>query len=153
MPIGLVVVLRGGSHAVARPQIGVRGEDALEQRPQVRVLDRRYERPQVALHLLSWAHGAIHEVLEREASGLGSAQLREPDLGPVVGVLGVAAANADRLAFADDLGVRLHLFPDHRPDRARAIAECEAQIGLPVATLATLNAPHEHHLVDIATVR
>ena len=69
--VGLVVVLGGRRRAVARPQLGVLAEHALQQDPQVRLLDRGEQLADLGFHLLDPARRAVEQVLARRSSRAG----------------------------------------------------------------------------------
>jgi hypothetical protein len=94
MDVGLVVVLGRRRVAVAPPALGVLAEDALEQRAQVRVLDRGDELAYVGLHLLRAARRAVDQVVHVERARRGLAQRADHDLRSPARVALVPAGDA-----------------------------------------------------------
>ena len=150
--VGLVVVLGRRRDAIAGPQLGVLAEHPLEQDSQVRLLDRREQLAHLLLHLLGPARGAVEQVLGRVAAGDGLGEAAQVDLRAEARVHRVAPAHVHRRAGAGELLDPGQLLPDHRDDRARAVAELQAQVLAAVAPLAALGLADQQHLVDLCSV-
>ena len=106
VPVGLVVELRRRSVPVGRPAGGARADQAVEQRAQRGLLDRRDQLAQVRLHLLGPAQRAVEQLARVVAAGLGRAQGAQVDLGAVARMEHVAADDVDRLARAHERRAR-----------------------------------------------
>ena len=153
--VGLVVVLGGGSAAVALPGRRALAEQRVEQRAQVRVLDRGDQVAQVGCSIAVGRRAAGRRAGRRGRSCPGSAagpmraqlELRAPALMDLE-----EAADADDGAARADLAERFDVVPDHRHDAAGAVAEREPQERLAVALRALVDAADQQRLVDLEAV-
>src|SRR3954447_8164318 len=150
--VGLVVVLGGRRAAVELPGGGSLAEDAVQQRPQVRLLDRGDELAQVGLHLVGGARRAVEQGARVERARLGLAQAQQVDLRAVALMDPKAAAHVDRRAGLAERARALDVVPDHRDDRAGAVGQRQAQELAAVALGARLRAADHKHLVDLRPV-
>ena len=84
-----------------------------------------------------------------EAPGSAASQAAQVDLRAEARMHGVAAADPHRRAGARELLDLGQLLPHHARDRARAVAELQAQVVAAVAPLAALGLADEQDLVDL----
>ena len=93
--VGLVVELGRRRAAVELPRRGVRAENAIEQRVQVRVLHRGDELAQLELHRLGRVRRPVDEVVEGEGARGGLVERAQRELCAKARVDLVAAAHVD----------------------------------------------------------
>jgi hypothetical protein len=152
MAVGLVVVLRRRRVAIALPQLRVLAEHALQQQPEVRLLDRGDQLADLPLHLLDAACRAIEQIIHGKGSGLGRLQATQIDLRTEARVDGIAAAHPHGRPGAGQLLDLGELLPDHACERPRAVAQRQAQVLAAVAALAALGLAHQQNLIDLHAV-
>src|ERR1700677_1214848 len=150
--VGLVVVLGRRRRPVAGPQLALLAEHDLEQRPQMRLLDRVQQLADLRFHLLDAARRAVAQILELEAARRGRLEATEVDLRPETWVDRVATADAYRRSRPRQLLHVNELLPDHARDRPGAVAKLQAQVLAAVAPLAALSLANQQNLVDLHAV-
>ncbi len=150
--VGLVVVLGRRRRAVARPQLAVLAEHALQQDPQVRLLDRAQQLADLAFHLLDAARRPVEQVRRVEAPRGRRLEPAQVDLRAEARMHGVAAADPHGRARARELLDLAQRLPDHARNGARAIAQLQAQVVAAVAPLPALGLADQQHLVDLDAV-
>ena len=149
----LVVVLGRRRHPVAGPQLRVLAEHALQQDPQVRLLDRARAARAPPLPSASTPRaGPSSRSSGEKLPGTRRLETAQVDLRPEARVHGVAPAHVHRGAGTGQLLGPLQLLPDHRHDRARAIAQLQTQVLAAVAPLPALDLADQQHLVDLHAV-
>ena len=139
--VRLVVALGGGRVAELRPRRRLRAEHRVEQRAQVRVLDRGDEVAQVLLHLVGVARRAVEQRGEVDLVGRRGAQRRGSRSRPVPSR--VAALDAHRRAALVRAVVA----------RARAARRpCRCGRRAHTTLVAAQLAPHQEDRVDVLSL-
>jgi hypothetical protein len=130
----------------------VRAEHRVEQRAQVRALDRADELAQVGFHLRRVARRPVEQGAVVDLVGMRGAQRPDRDLPAVTRVDRVAAVDAHRgavLARRRQVGDAV---PHDRGHRAGAVAEREPQELAPVALGPQLALADQQHAVELLSV-
>ncbi len=118
----------------------------------MRLLDRVQQLSDLGFHLLHLTHGPVEQVRRVEAAGLRRGQAPQVDLRAEARMHGVAAADPHRRACASELLDLRQPLPDHARDRARAIAQLQAQVVAAIPPLPALGLSHHENLVDLGAV-
>jgi hypothetical protein len=152
VPVGLVVGLGGGRLRPALPQVALLGEEAVEQRAQVAVLDRADELAQVGDHPVERDRRRVVQV-GRVVAALGRLAHRAHGQARAVALLDLVAALDDH----DGAGRghrhrRFDALPHHALDHPGDVAELELQERVAVALLAPRALAHEERRLDLLPV-
>ena len=124
--IGLVVVLGRRRHSVGAPHLRALAEQALEQHPQVGLLDGRHELADLAFHLAQRSRGAVEQVGHLEASRLRRLESAQIDLRAEARMQDEAPAHPHGLARTRQLLGLGELLPHHAHDSAEQVRSlCE----------------------------
>jgi hypothetical protein len=147
--VGLVVDLRRRRLAEARPALGALAKEALQQPPQLRVLNRRQQLAQVLLEAVE-----RHARTARQLGRVVLLRLRQADLrqlhlrAPALAGL-EDALDVDRSAGLGQRVARLRFVPGDGLDAAAAVAEHEPQPGIAVLLLAQVALAHPEHTLHL----